>query len=78
VVSEQLALSGYPILFNIHLTDTGLALAKYTFGVYWTMTSVNDIIRHGIKEIPEPTTKILFGTGLAGIASRALRRKRVK
>jgi hypothetical protein len=46
------------------------------FGFHWTMTCANDVIEGGAPApVPEPTTALLFGAGLAGLAG-LYRRKR--
>ncbi len=44
-------------------------------GIHMAMTCANDVVEGG-DEIPEPATMMLFGTGLAGLAGSAIRRRK--
>lgn len=60
--------------YSIALNDLGLITAE-GLGFHWAFTCGNDVIegRYEIATVPEPTSILLVGAGLAG----ALRRRRV-
>lgn len=45
-------------------------------GLHWTMACANDVIEGQFNAVPEPTTLLLFGTGLASLAAVGRRRIR--
>jgi hypothetical protein len=65
--------------FGNGLTEQQLANALYVrFQRVGANGEGSDVGRVGTNPVPEPMTMILFGTGLAGIAARARRRRGTK
>jgi hypothetical protein len=60
--------------FSIDTFDMGLS--EDNFGLRWTMTCANDIIEGGNNPVPEPSTMLLLGIGLTGLAGNAFRKRR--
>lgn len=61
---------------SFNLADLGLSIENHQgIGAHWTMSCGNDVVE-GFAPIHEPTTMLLFGTGIAGLASIGRRKIR--
>lgn len=76
-ISGSEGLSYYRVV-SFDLAGLGFDLSKeMTIGAHWTMSCGNDAISGTFSPapVPEPTTMLLFGTGLIGLAGIARRRQ---
>jgi len=71
---------GTSATFTISGDFSGLTAQQIANSIFARFQNVNNggsDVAAGPGEVPEPMTMILFGTGLAGIAARARRRRKV-
>ncbi|MCA1632356.1 MAG: PEP-CTERM sorting domain-containing protein [Acidobacteria bacterium] len=70
---------GSSATFTISGDFSGLTADQVAHAIFARFQAVNgggsDVAGNGTAAVPEPMTMILFGTGLAGVAARARRRR---
>jgi len=65
---RTLSKTAIPFLFTISMTGY---CSEGNYTDTWNMN-----VAPGSEPVPEPTTMLLFGTGLAGLAGKKIRRKK--
>ena len=59
-----------------NVTELRLVMAYYTNYTPFEITGIDNVTLNGSSPVPEPTTMLLFGIGIAGLAGARLRRKK--